>query len=194
MNVASIAACGVLSLLLGGAGCPAARAGGDLPVLELAATASTVDGTILFRPGDLLVGQPDLPGRPGVRPLAGEAPVTVPSDTTGFEDLGAACRRSVSGAMDATPRLLARGDLGADGQVEHAVVRRPEATAAPEVQVFRGEVLLARGWLPMPATPCGGLIAEPDEGHAPALLVTWTSTGALGTTVGVTVFRLPAEE
>ena len=38
----------------------------DIPLLHTITTATVVEGSIYFRPGELLVGHPDLAGRPAI--------------------------------------------------------------------------------------------------------------------------------
>jgi len=166
---------------------------GDTPDLLVRASVTVQDGVVWFRPGELLVGDPALPGRPAVRLLGTPEAATLPLERGDFEDLGAACRDAVRGALPpgAASALLALGDLSGDGQVERITVRREAPAAAPEIRVVRGDRLLARALLPVPAEPCVGLVAEVQVEGPPDLVVVWASRGADHTTLGATVLALP---
>jgi hypothetical protein len=126
-----------------------------------------------------------------VRPLAPEQAAALPVDQGDFEDLGAGCSVPGQELVGAAPVVLTRGDLGGDGQLEVVTVQRAMTAAAPELRVLRGDQPVAVGHLPVPAQPCRGLVAEALPEGAPELLVVWTSRGAEGVSVGVTVFALP---
>jgi hypothetical protein len=179
-------------LALGLALAPGAARADPPAALEVRATVTVQDGVVWFKPGDLLVGTPSLPGRPAVRPLAPDQAATLPADQGEFEDLGADCGLLEQEPLGAVPVVLTRGDLGGDGQLEVVTVQRAGATAAPELHVLRGEQVVAEGHLPVSALACRGLVAEVVPEGAPDLLVVWTSRGAEGVSVGVTVFGLPA--
>ncbi|MFH1467942.1 MAG: hypothetical protein ABIO70_26385 [Pseudomonadota bacterium] len=159
--------------------------------LEVRATVTVQDGAVWFRPGELLVGNPGLPGRPAVRPLADDRAATFPVEAGEFEDLSAGCAQPEEPVPGVAPSVLTRGDLGGDGRIEEVTVQRAAATTAPEVRVQRDAQLLAVGHLPVSAQPCRGLVAEVQPDGAPDLVVVWTSRGADGTSVGVTIFGLP---
>ncbi len=182
-----------------------------VPELVVQGSVTTVSGVVYFQPGDLLVGNPDLSGRPGLRPLEPDQLAMLPADLGAYEELSAGCvqpppPRSRAAAPSApTPasaepapvsagpedQVLARGDLGGDGVVERVRVVRSSELSAPSVQVLRGDQLVARGSLPMPAQACRGLVAEAEADADPVLVLVWTSGGPDLTTVGVTVFALP---
>ncbi|MBN1336475.1 MAG: hypothetical protein JXB39_10985 [Deltaproteobacteria bacterium] len=176
-----------------------------LPTLRTLAASSAVDAVVWFRPGEILLGHPTRPGRPAMDVLKGGKPVVLPTDALGWEDLSSPCTapvrpgshdpladrsRSAEVERPEGPVPIARGDLAGDGLVEWASVHRPTPTDAPEVTVWRADRPLARGALPMPAEACTGVISEATD-DVPALIVIWTSRGAEGTTVGVTVFEMP---
>ena len=198
-------AAGYIALLAALAWQPLARADGPPQELRQLASATAVGGVVYFRPGDLLLGAPQQPGRPAVRPMEGEQRVVLPADLSGYDDLSSCCSASqgmdgddpspddapAAGGSTAEGRtVLAHGDLGGDGLLERVEVLRVSPQADSQVQVFRGERLVGSAALPMPVQLCKGLVAEADDGDAPLLLLVWTSSGAGGVTVGVTVFDL----
>ncbi len=173
-----------------------AAAGEPPPALVELASVTIVDGSVFYRPGDLIVGHPSLPGRPGLRPMAGADPVQIPADLSDYEDLSSACPRVPPVSHPQQTALgegvvIARGDMGADGRIEHVTVRRSSLMDPPRVLVFRDEELLADAYLPMPAQPCTALVAEASPGASPDLILLWSSRGYQGLTIGVLVFRLP---
>ncbi len=169
---------------------PPAATAQEPPELRQRASVNAVDGLVLFRPGELLVGNPVLPGRPALRPLDPAQPAQLPELLQEYEVLSEACGAAPGQPAVITADVLARGDMGGDGRLEEVHVRRRAPMAAPEVLVSRAGVVVGRGELPVPAVPCRGLIAEAEPDGAPVLLVVWTSRGASSTTVGVTVFEL----
>ena len=171
-----------------------------VPTLQTVATAAVVNGEVWFHPGELLVGNPSLAGRPAVRPLQGNAPFMLPTDLSEYEMLSRTCptsREEAQAAWSRTalapePPVLTRGDLGGDGVVESVAVERVSATTAPSVRVSRGKQLLASVGLPVSIWPCGALITEVDADDTPDLILVWASWGANGRTVGVNVYQVPA--
>lgn len=153
------------------------------------ASASSLGGDVFFRPGELIVGRPDLPGRPGFLPLLGGRPVSLPEDLETLEKLSEGC---AGGSLEAarSPRTLGRGDLGADGRLELVLSMGSETQPGFLLRVMRADLLVAETALPLPRTPCRALVAEIDGSDAPGLLVIWTSEGPQGLTRGVTVYRL----
>ena len=75
--------------------------------------------------------------------------------------------------------------------MERAEQMRPGPRESTTIIVYRGDTPLAKATLPMPAHPCGGLVAEVSEDTPPDLLILWASQGSEGQTYGVSVFRLP---
>jgi len=169
-----------------------------IPALETVASATAVNGEVYFRPGDLLLGDPNLPGRPAIRPLQGNAAFMLPSDLSDYETLSGACPRSRDEARDVQARAnaasatIARGDIGGDGVIEVATLERRGDPAAAWVQVTRAGKRLAEAQLPVPAWPCTGLVSEVDSDAIPDLVVVWSTWGADGRTIGVTVYKLPS--
>lgn len=167
--------------------------------LQSMATAAVINGEVWFHPGDLLVGNPSLPGRPAVRPLQGNAPFMLPMNLKDYDLLSRPCPRSLQEAQDAwtrtsaapEPAPLARGDLLGDGVVETIVVERTSPTAAPVIKVLRGRDPLAVATLPVSAWPCAALVTEANADDSPDLLLVWTSWGGEIRTVGVNVYQLP---
>jgi hypothetical protein len=163
------------------------------PELRQRASVNTVDGLVLFKPGELLVGNPELQGRPAVRPLEGSELAQVPEQLDDYVILSAGCLDAPGEPHEPSvisDEVLARGDLGGDGRLEQVVVERRSPMAAPDVLVSRDGLIVGQGELPIPAVPCRGLVAEAEPEGDPVLLLIWTSRGANNTTVGVTVFEL----
>ncbi len=166
-----------------------------------------MDGVVYFQPGELLVGAPNLPGRPALRPLQGDESVPLPDELSDYEELSAGCAEppdprpeapsSTSSSQRQEPDVgsyvLTRGDIGGDGRLESVRVERVAPNSPPQVLVIRDDQVVGRGDLPVPALPCRGLVAEAEPDADPALLLVWTSRGADSTTVGITVFELPED-
>ncbi len=192
-SIEAVCAVFALALLCGGAPARAEEA----PALLERAAVTSVDGLVLFRPGDLLVGDPDLPGRPAVRPLAEEQQAVLPERLEDWEILSEGCAPAPDASqqpVDRAGEVLVRGDLGGDGSLEQVRVERRSPMSQPRVLVHRGDALVGQGLLPVPAVPCRGLIAEAEPEGQPLLLLVWTSRGAERTTVGVTVFELEGSQ
>ncbi len=165
----------------------------SVPELRQRASITAVDGLVLFRPGQLLVGNPTVQGRPAIEPLDPDAVSQVPESLDDYEVLSHGCVREPEQAQEPaviSGEVLVRGDMGGDGRLEQVRVQRRAPMAAPEVLVSRDGTLVGRGVLPVPAVPCRGLVAEAEPEGAPVLMVVWTSRGASSTTVGVTVFEI----
>ena len=165
----------------------------EAPVLRQRASVTAVDGLVLFKPGELMVGHPTVQGRPAVRPLEDNQLTTVPTQLDDYEVLSDGCLDGADVPRQpavSSGQVLTRGDLGGDGRLEQVRVERRAPMAAPEVLVTRDDVLVGRGELPVPAVPCRGLVAEAEPEGDPVLLLVWTSRGANSTTVGVTIFEL----
>lgn len=160
------------------------------PELRQRASITAVDGLVLFRPGELLVGDPTVQGRPAVRPLEPSVLAHLPESLDDYEVLTEGCSKPQGQPAVITGDVLVRGDMGGDGRLEQVSVVRRAPMAAPEVLVARDGVVVGRGELPVPAVPCRGLVAEAEAEGEPVLMVIWTSRGPNSTTVGVTVFEL----
>ncbi len=163
------------------------------PPLRQRASVTSMDGLVLFKPGELLVGNPELQGRPAVRPLDGDLLAQVPEVLDDYEVLSAGCAEALGEPYPSSmvrDEILTRGDIGGDGRLEQVRVERKAPMAAPEVLVSRDGRLVGHAVLPIPAEPCRGLVAEIEPDGDPVLLVVWTSQGANSTTVAVTIFEL----
>jgi len=188
-------AAAVLTILLSLASAPvwAQESGPATPELRQRASVTAVDGVVLYKPGQLLVGHPSLQGRPAVRPLEGDSLATVPEQLDDYEVLSDGCLDEQGQPHQPaviSREVLARGDLGGDGRLEQVRVERKAPMAAPDVIVTRDGDEVGHGVLPVPAVPCRGLVAEAEPDGVPVLMVVWTSRGASSITVGVTVFEL----
>ncbi len=181
------------ALLVAGLALPTpARAESAVPPLRERASITAMDGMVLFRPGELLVGNPTVQGRPAVRPLDPSRVAELPEQPGEYELLSDGC---LDGTEHPGPAVIeggvfTRGDMGGDGRLEQVRVQRKAPMAAPEVMVSRDGRLVGRGELPVPAVPCRALIAEAEPEGQPVLMIVWTSRGAESTTVGVTIFEL----
>lgn len=164
---------------------------GSVSVVELGSS-SVVEGQVYFRPGELIVGQPDLASRPGLLPLMGGRSITLPQDLSAYENLSARCVPIEN--LGNASQVLGRGDLGADGRVESIVVRRPDPLSGVVLEIRRDDAPLTQSVLPLSVRPCKALVAEVEAGDVPELILIWTSAGPQGTTRGVTVFELQEKQ
>jgi hypothetical protein len=180
------------TLLLGLITSGVTRAEAEVPALRERASMTAMDATVLFRPGELLMGSPLVQGRPAVRPLDPSFVTELPEDQGDYELLSDGCLGAPGerGPAVIEGGVFARGDMGGDGKLEQVRIRRKAPMAAPEVLVSRDDQPVGRGELPVPAVPCRGLIAEAEADGQPVLMIVWTSRGAESTTVGVTIFEL----
>ena len=179
----------VLTLVLSlGAG--PVRAQDEPAELRQRASTTAMDGLVLFRPGELLVGNPTVQGRPAIRPLDPQGVSSIPEQLDDYEVLSQGCAEPSGRPAVISTDVFTRGDIGGDGKLEQVRIERRAPMAAPDVLVFRDGVVVGKGTLPVPAVPCRGLVAEAEPEGAPVLMVVWTSRGASSTTVGVTVFEL----
>ncbi|MEL6346702.1 MAG: hypothetical protein AAFV53_26550 [Myxococcota bacterium] len=148
------------------------------PPLILAGDVGGAGTRAWLKEGDLLVGTPDAPGRPGVRPLVSEAALVLPDDLTGWTPLGEACAED--------PAATAKID---DTDVTAAVSVDP--TGKQIVRLQAGELILAERVLARPATICQIVIAQADTLPGPELLILWRLGDNADDLRGVTVFRIP---
>lgn len=157
------------------AGSPAAAA----PPLMPAADVADEGLRAWWRQGELVVGKPDQPGRPGLRPLASLAPTVLPDDLPTWATIGEDC----------VPRPESQADL--EGQ---RVTARVLATAeGPVIQLLSGEQVLAENALGRPARVCEVLLAEADALPGLEVIVAWRMERAPGPGElrGLTVYRVP---
>lgn len=117
-----------------------------------------------WREGDLLVGVADVPGRPGIRPLAGSTPVELPADLSGWEPIGESCRSPV----EVTAQVNG-----------HEVMAEVAGTWEwPVVRLWSGGRVVAQNALGRPAQACDIRIVQADDIPGPEIVVAWRLTRA----------------
>jgi hypothetical protein len=161
-------------------GCLLAPASAAPPLL-VAADLGEVGMQTWWRQGELLAGNPQAEGRPGLRPLedANER-LTLPADLSGWTSIGSRC-----GALPTASTTL-------DGQkVTVSIVTDPISQQI--VRLAAADTILAENTLGRPAKICSIHIVEADRIPGPEILVSWRlGSGDPATTVnGLTVFRVP---
>ena len=162
------------------------RGPSNAPELITVDAASVVQGTVLFRPGQLFIGREDLPDQPGVQLLAKPRHTSMPDASDEFDRLDEAC------APDEPERKLRiHADLEGDGLLEEIRVGRDHVRAPVQVKVYRDQNLIAKSTLPLPATPCIASVAEVNEDDRPELVLVWVSSESEHEVIGVHVFQLP---
>jgi len=129
-----------------------------------------------WREGELLVGVPQVEGRPGVRPLVSTTPTALPTDLSGWEPVGHTCQ--------APPRGLA----SVRGLPMEGVVLGDEKT--PVIALIQGDRIMAQNTLGRPALVCEIRIVQADKLPGLELVVAWRTQREAGIQ-GITVFRIP---
>lgn len=147
------------------------------PPLDLAVDVAEAGLQAWWRPGELLVGVPGRGDRTALRPLVDLNPTTLPSDLSGWTDLGTGC---------STP---ARGELEVDGVSLSARIAGP-----PEQRVLLLEVdgeLRAQQSLGRPVRPCAVRLGQADALPGVEIMVSWDFGEGAAATRGLSVFRVP---
>jgi len=148
-----------------------------MPPLMPAADVAQADLVGWWREGELLVGVPTAPNRPGMRPLTSLTPMPLPSDLSGWEPVGHTC-------LD-TPRGVASiGDRPVEGVVD-------DSANHPVVKLIQGERVVAQNALGRPAKICDIRIVEADSLPGLELIIAWRSPGEDDAMRGITVFHVP---
>jgi hypothetical protein len=129
-----------------------------------------------WRQGELLVGVPSAPDRPGMRPLVSTMPAPLPSDLSSWEPIGHTCQPS--------PRGL--GSLGKT-PIEAVVIGDEEQ---PIIALMMQKRVVAQNALGHPAQVCEIRIVQADQLPGLELIIAWRMGGD-GAARGVTVFRIP---
>lgn len=163
------------SLLLLAALAPARAA----PPLVLVADVAEEGLRAWWRAGELVVGKPAEPGRPGLRPLSSLLPAVLPDDLDRWAEVGEDC----------VPHPESQADL--EGQ---RVTARVLATSeGPLIQLVVGETLLAENAIGRPVRICEVLLAEADALPGLEVIVAWRMERAPGPGElrGLTVYRVP---
>ena len=137
-----------------------------------------------WRQGELLVGVPSAPDRPGMRPLLSATPTPLPGDLSGWEPIGHTCQDD--------PRGI--GALG--NEAVEAVALGDEVQ--PVISLIQGQRVIAQNALGHPAQICEIRIVQADKLPGLELVVAWRMTRAEPQEAtdsepvqGITVFRVP---
>lgn len=155
-----------------------APAGAVVPLLP-AADVADVGLKAWWRAGELVVGMPDQPGQPGLRPLVSLEPTALPADLSAWAAVGEHCvtdpeSRGLVGGSPYKARVVGSGE-------------------GPVVQLLRQDEVVAANALGRPARVCEVLLAEADALPGLELVVAWRME--LGTEgqelLGITVYRIP---
>jgi hypothetical protein len=129
-----------------------------------------------WRTGELLVGIPDAPDRPGMRPLVSTTPAPLPGDLSSWEPVGHSCEDPPRG-------VAAIGSNAVEGVVLGDEVQ-------PVIALMQGDRIVAQNALGHPATVCEIRIVQADKLPGLELVVAWRMTGE-APVQGITVFRIP---
>ena len=148
------------------------------PPLVLAADIGDRSMQIWWRPGELLVGDPTSPSRPGLRPLVSDAPLILPEDLSVWTPVGETCQD--------TPRAEAT----LDGQLVTASIHT-DPTQQQQVRLIASERLIAENTLGRPVQVCELRINEADSLPGPEVIVAWRFGEGEAQIRGLTVFRVP---
>ena len=137
-----------------------------------------------WRQGDLLVGVPSAPDRPGMRPLLSATPTPLPGDLSGWEPIGHTCQDDPRG-------IGALGNLAVE-----AVALGDEVQ--PVIALIQGQRVIAQNALGHPAQICEIRIVQADKLPGLELVVAWrmemgatSQRNSNAPVQGITVFRVP---
>jgi hypothetical protein len=135
---------------------------------------------VWWQANDLLAGNPDAEGRPGLRPLVADSRLSLPVDLSAWSRIGETC----------TDEPSAQGTLHGVA-VKVTVVTDP--TAQQVVRLVTGETVLAENTLGRPATVCSIHLVEADNLPGPEILISWRLAAGTDEPMiqGLTVFRVP---
>jgi hypothetical protein len=126
-----------------------------------------------WKEGDFLVGRPDDPARPAMRPLLGPGETTLPQSLTGWTPLGETC--------EATPKAQgAWGELPLEARIE-------PSPSLPIVSVYASDRLVSQQALTKPVTVCAVVMVQADAVPGPEVIVAWR----MDQVHGFTVFHVP---
>lgn len=132
---------------------------------------------VYWREGNLIVAPPKEDPRPAIRPLAGMAPIQLPSEMSDWNQLGPECNPE--------PSLL----FDWDGQIAEAKWVTSNDLVVVEITV--NHLTVATAAIGRPHTPCRMVTAQVDELPGFELLLLWNAPVPDESVNGLTVFRLP---
>jgi len=147
-----------------------------LPPLVVAADVARPDLQAFWKDGDLLIGLPSEPGRPGQRPLQGHSPIQLPTNLSAWTAIGETCEK--------TPR--------GEGQFGGVAIEAVAAGDAmhPKVELWMHGRPVARTLLGRPATICALHVLNADSVQGPELITAWRMDSP-NPIRGFTVYRIP---
>ena len=148
------------------------------PPLVLAADIGAQEMQIWWRPGELLVGDPNSESRPGLRPLLSDAPLSLPPDLSAWTPVGETCQQPP------------RAEATLDGQPVIASIHT-DPTQQQRVRLIAGDRLIAESTLGRPVDVCEIRIDEADSLPGPEVIVAWRFGDGEQQIRGLTVFRVP---
>lgn len=131
-----------------------------------------------FKPGDLLVGTPNIAGRPGMRPLISDAQMVLPVDLEGWTPIGDTCQDP--------PRAT-----NTINNVQVTATVTVDPTGHQIARLRAGDLILAEGAFTRPAQICALVLAEVDPLPGMELLIAWRLGDKPDDLRGLTVYRVP---
>gem|GEM_PF-1413031 len=154
-------------------GTPSAQA---MPPLMPATDVAQIGLVGWWRQGELLVGIPHSPERPGMRPLISPTSTPLPGDLSSWEPIGHECMEQ--------PRAVA---LVNDQPVEGVVLGD---STQPVIALVHAGRTISQNTLGRPATVCEIRIVQADQLPGLELVVAWRTADPTPVS-GITVFRIP---